>query len=92
MTLRIDVVAAGGAPTIVLSGWLSKAEVAEFERTVAETGLPLRIDLGQLVQADAEGRQSLCRQKRSGAVLVGASPYVGLLLDSADEAEREHEK
>ena len=59
MTLRIDVVAAEDPPTIVLSGWLSKAEVAEFER-----------------------------QKRSGAVL-GASPYVGLLLDSADEAERE---
>jgi len=66
MTLRIDVVAAEGPPTIVLSGRLSRAEVAEFERTVAETGLPLRIDLGQLVQADAEGRQSLCRQKRRG--------------------------
>jgi hypothetical protein len=31
----------------------------------------------------------VCSFERSGAVLVGASPYVGLLLDSADEAERE---
>ena len=82
MTLRIDVVAGTDPRTIVLYGWLSKAEVAEFERTVAEAGLPLRIDLGQLVAADAEGRLSLRRQKRRGACLVGASPYIGLLLES----------
>jgi hypothetical protein len=75
-----------------LYGSLSKAEVAEFETTVAEAGLPLRIDLGQLVAADAEGRRSLCRQKRRGACLAGASPHIGLLLDAAGGAERELEK
>jgi hypothetical protein len=93
MTLRIDLLAAEGASTIALHGWLSAAEVAEFERTVAEAGLPLRIDLSQLAGADAEGRLSLCRQERRGASLTGASPYIGLLLErSAGGAEGEPEK
>jgi len=92
MTLRIDVALGADPPTIVLSGRLSAAEVAELERTAAEAGLPLRIDLGQLVNADAEGRRSLCRQKRRGACLVGASPYMELLLESAGGPEREPEK
>ena len=89
MTLRIDVALGADPPTIVLSGRLSGAEVAELERTAAEAGLPLCIDLRQLVNADAEGRRSLCRQKGRGASLVGASPYIELLLESAGGLERE---
>jgi len=93
MTLRIDLLAGKGPATIALHGWLSAAEVAEFERTVAEAGLPLRIDLAQLAGADAEGRRCLCRQERRGASLTGASPYIGLLLErSAGGAEGEPEK
>jgi hypothetical protein len=93
MTLRIDIPAGDGPSTIVLHGWLSAAEVAEFERTVAEAGLPLRVDLAQLAGADEEGRRSLWRQKRRGACLTGASPYIGLLLErSAGGAEDEREK
>jgi hypothetical protein len=88
MTLRIEIVADEGSPTIVLYGRLSATEVAVFETTAAEAGLPLRIDLGNLVAADAEGRLSLRRQRRSGACLVGASPYIGLLLEREDDAER----
>jgi hypothetical protein len=93
MTLRIDLKAGTGPATIVLHGWLSRAEVREFERTVAEVGLPLRVDLGQLAGADAGGLRSLCRQRRRGARLTGASPYIGLLLErSAGDAEDESEK
>jgi hypothetical protein len=89
MTLRIDVVPDADPPTVILHGRLSVAEVAEFERAAAEAGLPLRIELGQLIAADAEGWRSLCRQKRRGASLVGASPYVGLLLESAEARDFE---
>jgi hypothetical protein len=90
MTLRIDLLAGKGSATIKLHGWLSAAEVAEFERTVAEAGMPLRIDLAQLAGADAEGRRCLCWQERRGASLTGASPYIGLLLERcAGEAEGE---
>ena len=92
MTLRIDVLAGAGTQTIVLHGWLSKAEVLEFERVASEAGLPLRIDLGQLVGADAEGWRSLSRQKPRGACLTGASPYIELLLEGAAETEREPQK
>ena len=60
---------------------------------MSSAGLPLRIDLAQLAGADAEGRRSLWRQKRRGACLTGASPYIGLLLErSAAGAEGEREK
>ena len=73
MTLRIEILTGANVRTIVLRGRLSAAETAELERTAADAGLPLRIDLGQL--------------KRSGASLVGASPYVGMLLAN-DETVR----
>ena len=92
MTLRIDHAVTAGPSTILLHGWLSAAEVAEFERTVVEAGVPLRIDVGQLVGADAAGLRALRRQRERGAHLTGASPYVELLLKSlagADEGEPE---
>jgi hypothetical protein len=89
MTVRIDTVAGVGQPTIALRGWLSAAEVSEFERLVTEAGLPVRIDLTDLVQADVEGRRSLLRQQARGAHLVGASPYLRLLLESAAGADSE---
>jgi hypothetical protein len=93
MTLRIDLLAGKSPATIALHGWLFAAEVAEFERTVAEAGMPLLIDLAQLAGADAEGRRSLWRQERRGARLTGASPYIGLLLESsAGGAGRDPEK
>jgi hypothetical protein len=93
MTLRIDVRTGAGPATIALHGWLSAAEVEEFEKTVAQAGVPLFIDLGQLAGVDVEGRRSLCRQARRGASLTGMSPYIRLLLDRyAGEAEGGPEK
>ena len=89
MTVRIDTAAGVGQPTIVVHGWLSVAEVPEFERLVTEAGLPVRIDLTDLVEADLEGRRSLLRQQERGARLVGVSPYLGLALESTARAESE---
>jgi hypothetical protein len=90
MTVRIDTATDVGQPTIVLHGWLSAAEVPEFERLVTEAGLPVRIDLTDLVEADLEGRRSLLRlRKRRGVHLVGASPHVRLLLRSTARADSE---
>jgi hypothetical protein len=88
VTLRITHAVASPS-TIELHGRLSAAEVAEFERTAAEAGLPLRIEIGQLVGADAEGLTSLRRQRGRGARLSGASPYIELLLGGpSGEADR----
>jgi hypothetical protein len=78
---------------MVLQGRLSVAEVAVFETTAAEAGLPLCLDLRQLLGADAEGLRALRRQRRRGARFTGVSPYMELLLEStAGEADGEPEK
>ena len=46
--------------------------------------LPLRIDLENLAGADGAGLQALHRERRRGARLAGASPYIALLLERAD--------
>jgi hypothetical protein len=82
MTLRIDLAVGADPATMVLQGRLSVAEVAEFEKTAVEAGLPLCLDLRQLLAADAEGPRALRRQRRRGPRFTGVSPYVELLLET----------
>lgn len=80
MTLRIE--ATGSRqPVIALHGWLSAAEVVEFERAAAAGGRPPRIELGQLAGLDAAGARALRAQRERGALLTGASPYIALLIE-----------
>jgi len=65
---------------LVLHGWLSGLEVAEFARVAGDTRLPLRIDLSQLAGADASGIEALAAQRGRGARLTNVSPYIDLLL------------
>jgi hypothetical protein len=93
MTLRIDISTEPGPATVRLSGWLSVAEVPDLKMTVARAGLPLRIDIGQLAGADAAGLRALQGLRGRGAILISASPYIGLLLEEpGGEAECEPEK
>lgn len=81
MTLRIFAEARDRRAVISLHGWLSVAEVGELERVAAEAQTPVTIDLAHLVGVDADGLQALRRQQERGARLVGASPFVELLLE-----------
>lgn len=81
MTLRIFAEAQDRRAVISLHGWLSVAEVSELERVADEAQSPVTIDLAQLVGVDADGLQALRRQQERGARLVGASPFVVLLLE-----------
>jgi len=84
MTLRIVRSNKGGEAVIALHGWLRDAEVGVFETTSSGTPLPLCIDLENLASADTAGLQALHRERRRGARLVGASPYIALLLERAE--------
>jgi anti-anti-sigma regulatory factor len=65
---------------LVLHGWLSGPEVAEFERVCASTpGLQV-INLENLAGVDSNGLRALVAQRERGARLTGASPYIELLL------------
>jgi hypothetical protein len=53
----------------------------------------LRLDLRQLLGADAGGLRALRRQRRLGACFTGVSPYMELLLETTVwRAEDESEK
>ena len=80
MTLRIACDQASGISVIRLEGWLEGDVVTELERVVAESARPLRLDLTQLRSADPAGLTVLKALRGQGAVLVGASPYLRLLL------------
>ena len=84
MTLRIVRSEARGEAVIALHGWLRDAAVGVFETTSSELPLPLCIDLENLAGADRAGLQALHRERRRGARLAGASPYIALLLEHAD--------
>lgn len=87
MTLRIEKSVDPGAAAIVLHGWLSGAEVAELERAAEAHGRAARIHIEHLAGADAEGLRALRRLRCGGASLVGASPYIELLLERTATAQ-----
>lgn len=63
-----------------LHGWLREPETAEFDKAMAGVPPVVRIDLSQLLGADAAGILALRQARAKGARLRSASPYVELLL------------
>lgn len=80
MPLRIVTRVAQIQNALVLEGWLTGPEVAEFERVATTLSIPLCIDLAQLAGADAMGVAALQTQRERGATLTNTSPYIELLL------------
>ena len=80
MTLQIVGRMVEGEAVVELHGWLSDLEIDEFRGECALHPPPLRIDLKNLAGASADGILALKELRASGAQLVGASPYVELLL------------
>jgi hypothetical protein len=83
MALRIASQIVGNEHVVALHGWLNRAELAEFENACAANPLPLCLDLKQLAGADPEGIIALKGLRAKGARIIGASPYIKLLLDGA---------
>ena len=80
MPLRILTRAGKTENVLVLEGWLSGPEVAEFVTLAGSLPLPLRIDLGHVAGADPAGLAALQAERMRGATLTQASPYIELLL------------
>lgn len=80
MTLRI--VATGLMPpvTVKLDGRLTGEEVPELRRVCEGVKERLVLDLSDLQSADRQGVSALKELWGQGAGLIGASPYVELLL------------
>ena len=80
MTLQIVCVRVEGEARVELHGRLAGPEIAEFQVACAAQTAPLHIDLENLSGASADGILALKEQRARGARLVGASPYIELLL------------
>jgi anti-anti-sigma regulatory factor len=65
---------------LVLLAVLRLEVVAELERVISEGSGPLWLDLSELRSADSAGFAALRALCAASASLVGASPYIKLLL------------
>jgi len=83
MTLRITPSGPGPPATLALDGRLTRDEVAELHRAVAEVGAKVMLDLTGLQFADQLGVRALRELKAQGARFTGASPYIELLIGNA---------
>jgi len=82
MTLYIACESDSGIRVVRLEGWLDDETVAELDRVVSGESGPLRLELSELRSADKAGLDALRALRAAGAALVGASPYIRLLLGS----------
>ena len=73
--------------SVALHGWLNEEVLQEFEHACEPLGTRLWLDLSQLVGADEAGLRALGRRAAAGIRLVGASPYIQLLLKSQAAAD-----
>jgi len=80
VTLYIACESDSGVRVVHLEGWLEGEAVAELERVVSGDSGSLRLDLSELRSADPAGLDALRALRPAGASLVGASPYIRLLL------------
>ena len=83
---RIEVSHDLGRLVVRLAGRLSEAHVAAFLELCAGEGLPPRIELDELVSADAVGLDALLRVEKRGAELVGLAEYLRFKLDDLARA------
>jgi anti-anti-sigma regulatory factor len=81
VTLYIACGSDAGVRVVRLEGWLEGEVVAELESVVSGESGPLRLDLSELRSADKAGLDALRALRAAGAALVGASPYIRLLLE-----------
>lgn len=80
MTIYIGCSSDSGIRVVRLEGWLEGEAVAELERVIEGGAGALRLDLSELRSADKAGITALRAHRASGASIVGASPYIKLLL------------
>jgi len=83
MTLYIACCSESDVRVVRLEGSLEAEVVAELDRVVGEGSGPIRLELSELRSVDQAGLAALRTLRAAGASIVGASPYIKLLLGSS---------
>lgn len=73
-----------------LEGRLRREQSPELTRLCDESPKPVRLDLTDLISADAVGLETLLMLRSRGAELVGASPYLAMQLESEQAKRIQH--
>ena len=89
MVIRIDTFREGPLLVMHVAGSLAGSDVAVLGETVSAQGLPNRLDLAEVEFVDPAGASALLGLEARGAALVGAEPYVELLLREQAGSTRE---
>ena len=81
MALRVTVATNDDSTTVHVDGRLSACDVGELGGAVRGVAGRVILDLSNLQSADDTGVATLRSLAGQGAQLVGASPYIALLLE-----------
>lgn len=85
MTFRLQVTHQGETSVVKVDGTLTEEGRTEFLRTVHACGHPLRLDLTDLRSADEKVLRVIRELLEGGAEIVGAPPYIAMLLGIATD-------
>ena len=81
--IRITSSEEGSNKVVRIAGRIEEQHLAELQRLCSASGRTVAIDLSDLQSADSAGIQWLHYASRQGTAIVGASPYITLLIDRA---------
>jgi hypothetical protein len=82
MPFKAEVVDDGGRITLRLAGRLDLEQSSELAHLYAQAHGAVRLELTDLLSADAAGLETLRMLRSRGAVLAGLSPYLTLRLEA----------
>jgi hypothetical protein len=85
--IRVDTSGVGPSLVMRVAGSVTGRDADVLGEAVAVHGLPDRIDLSEVDSVDAEGVRAILALEARGATIVGADPYVDLILRSKKEEE-----
>ncbi len=88
MTLKVGVIDDARPRTVALHGRLDVESLAAFAMVAAGLVPGTRCDLTELKSADDVGVVVLAHLRERGVELVGASPYLEMLLEHAREESK----
>jgi len=92
MELHISVSKVRLSSVIKIDGALTWEGLPELERVVSPCKGALRLDLSELLYLDGKGVAAVQALRAGGAELVGASPYIALLIGPATRPARERKR
>jgi hypothetical protein len=85
---RIDVVRGASGVVVHLAGRLRHVQVSDFIEACINAGVPLRVDLRELISTDAVGLDALLRVREMGAKLESVPTYLQLKIDGLARERR----